>query len=138
MLCVWRELEELVDARSYDEAVRLVVDLREVAVRADGLEEFNRRLAEDHNRYVGGHRQACGDERVDPFRDRGRIRYLPCRRPAFRHARLRHIRARYYRLLRPHQQFHSPPEYSGSGRVHQSPLAMNGSSPDVLMQATAS
>jgi hypothetical protein len=34
----WRELEQLVEARSYDEAVRLVVDLREVAVRADGLE----------------------------------------------------------------------------------------------------
>ena len=48
----WRELEQLVEARSYDEAVRLVVDLREVAVRADGLEEFDRRMAEVRQRYA--------------------------------------------------------------------------------------
>jgi hypothetical protein len=41
-----------VDARSYDGAVRLVVDLREVAVRADGLEEFGRRMAEVRQRYA--------------------------------------------------------------------------------------
>jgi hypothetical protein len=35
-----------------DEAVRLVVDLREVAVRTDGLEEFDRRLAEVRQRYA--------------------------------------------------------------------------------------
>lgn len=48
----WQELEQLVAARSYDEAVRLVVDLREVAVRADGLEEFDRRLADIRQRYA--------------------------------------------------------------------------------------
>jgi hypothetical protein len=48
----WRELEQLVEARSYDEAARLVVDLREVAVRADGLAEFDRRLAEVRQRYA--------------------------------------------------------------------------------------
>jgi len=48
----WREVEQLVEARSHDEAVRLVVDLREVAVRADGLEEFDRRLAEVRQRYA--------------------------------------------------------------------------------------
>lgn len=47
----WRELDQLVEARSYDEAVRLAMDLREVAVRADGLEEFDRRLAEVRQRY---------------------------------------------------------------------------------------
>lgn len=48
----WQELEQLVEARSYDEAVRLVVDLREVAVRADAVEEFDRRLAEVRQRYA--------------------------------------------------------------------------------------
>jgi hypothetical protein len=48
----WQELEQLVTARAYDQAVRLLVDLREVAVRADGLEEFDRRLAEVRQRYA--------------------------------------------------------------------------------------
>jgi hypothetical protein len=63
---VWRELEQLVEARSYDEAVHLVVDLREVAVRADGLEEFDRRLAEVRQHYA--RRRAFLDRlgRADP------------------------------------------------------------------------
>jgi len=48
----WRELEQLVESRSYDEAVRLVADLREVAVREQGLEEFDRRLGEVRQRYA--------------------------------------------------------------------------------------
>jgi hypothetical protein len=48
----WRELDQLVEARSYDEAVRLAMDLREVAVWANGLEEFDRRLAEVRQRYA--------------------------------------------------------------------------------------
>jgi hypothetical protein len=48
----WRELEQLVEARSYDEAVRLVVDLREVAVRASAVEEFDRHMAEVRQRYA--------------------------------------------------------------------------------------
>jgi hypothetical protein len=48
----WRELEQLVEARSYDEAVRLVVDLREVAERATAMEEFDRRMAEVRQRYA--------------------------------------------------------------------------------------
>jgi hypothetical protein len=44
----------------------LVVDLREVAVRADGLEEFDRRLAEVRQRYA--RRRAFLDRlgRADP------------------------------------------------------------------------
>ena len=42
----WQELEQLVDARSYEEAVRLALDLREVAVRAGELGEFDRRMAD--------------------------------------------------------------------------------------------
>jgi len=41
-----------VDARSYDEAVRLVVDLREVALRASAVEEFDRCLAEVRQRHA--------------------------------------------------------------------------------------
>ena len=40
------------EARSYDDAVRLVVDLREVAVREKGLGEFDRRLVEVRQRYA--------------------------------------------------------------------------------------
>jgi hypothetical protein len=62
----WQELEQLVAARSYDEAVRLTVDLREVAVPADGLEEFDRRLADIRQRYA--RRRAFLDRlsRADP------------------------------------------------------------------------
>jgi hypothetical protein len=62
----WRELEQLVEARSYDEAVHLVVDLQEVALRADGMEEFDRHLAEVRQRY--GRRRAFLDRlgRADP------------------------------------------------------------------------
>ncbi len=62
----WRELDQLVEARSYDEAVRLVVDLREVAVRAKGLEEFDRRMVEVRQRYA--RRRAFLDRlrRADP------------------------------------------------------------------------
>ncbi len=62
----WRELEQLVEARSYDEAVRLVVDLREVAVRASAMEEFDRRMAEVRQRYA--RRRAFLDRlrRADP------------------------------------------------------------------------
>ncbi len=48
----WQELEQLVEARSYDEAVRLAADLREVAVRAAAVEEFDRRMAEVRQRYA--------------------------------------------------------------------------------------
>jgi len=40
-----------VDARSYEEAVRLPLDLREVAVRAGELDEFGRRLADLKQRH---------------------------------------------------------------------------------------
>jgi hypothetical protein len=62
----WRELDQLVEARSYDEAVRLAMDLREVAVRANGAEEFDRRLAEVRQRYA--RRRAFLDRlrRADP------------------------------------------------------------------------
>jgi hypothetical protein len=48
----WQELELLVEGRSYDEAVRLAVDLREVAARAKRQEEFDRRLAEVKQRHA--------------------------------------------------------------------------------------
>jgi len=62
----WRELEQLVEARSYDEAVRLVGDLREVAVREKGLGEFDSRLAEVRQRHA--RRRAFLDRlrRADP------------------------------------------------------------------------
>jgi hypothetical protein len=62
----WQEVEQLVEGRSYDEAVRLVVDLREVASRADGLEEFNRVLGELRRRHA--RRRAFLDRlsRADP------------------------------------------------------------------------
>lgn len=65
-MSAWRELEQLVEARSYDEAVRLVVDLREVAVRASAMEEFDRRMAEVRQRYA--RRRAFLDRlrRADP------------------------------------------------------------------------
>jgi len=47
----WQELEQLVDAGSYDEAVRLALDLREVAVRADEPDEFDRRMADIKQRH---------------------------------------------------------------------------------------
>jgi hypothetical protein len=46
----WRELEQLVEARSYDEAVRLAMDLR-AAAQAGKPEEFDRRIAEVKQRH---------------------------------------------------------------------------------------
>jgi hypothetical protein len=40
-----------VEARSYDEAVRLAVDLRAAAAQAGKLEEFDRRIAEVKQRH---------------------------------------------------------------------------------------
>ncbi len=62
----WRELEQLVEARSYDGAVRLAVDLREVAVREKGVEEFDSRMVEVRQRYA--RRRAFLDRlrRADP------------------------------------------------------------------------
>jgi hypothetical protein len=48
----WRELEQLVEARSYDQAVRLAMDLRAAAAQADRPEEFDRRIAEVKQRYA--------------------------------------------------------------------------------------
>jgi hypothetical protein len=47
----WRELEQLVEARSYDEAVRLAMDLRAAAAQAGKPEEFDRRIAEVKQRH---------------------------------------------------------------------------------------
>jgi hypothetical protein len=48
----WRELEQLVEARSYDEAVRLAIDLRDAAAHASEPDEFDRRIAEVKQRYA--------------------------------------------------------------------------------------
>jgi hypothetical protein len=48
----WQELEQLVEARSYDQAVRLAVDLRDAAADASKPEEFDRRIAEVKQRYT--------------------------------------------------------------------------------------
>jgi hypothetical protein len=47
----WRELEQLVEARSYDQAVRLAMDLRAAAAQAGKPEEFDRRIAEVKQRH---------------------------------------------------------------------------------------
>jgi len=47
----WRELEQLVEARAYDQAVRLAMDLRAAAAQAGKPEEFERRIAEVKQRY---------------------------------------------------------------------------------------
>jgi len=48
----WQDLDQLVDARSYEEAVRLALDIHEVAVRAGELDEFGRRLADLKQRHA--------------------------------------------------------------------------------------
>ncbi len=48
----WRELEQLVEARSYDQAVRLAMDLREAAAQAGKPDEFDRRIAEVKQRHA--------------------------------------------------------------------------------------
>jgi hypothetical protein len=48
----WRELEQLVEARAYDQAVRLAMDLQAAAAHAGEPEEFNRRIAEVKQRYA--------------------------------------------------------------------------------------
>jgi len=62
----WQDLDQLVDARSYEEAVRLALDLREVAVRAGELDEFGRRLADLKQRH--GRKRGFFDRlrRADP------------------------------------------------------------------------
>jgi hypothetical protein len=47
----WRELEQFVEARSYDEAVRLAVDLRDATAHASKPEEYDRRMADIKQRY---------------------------------------------------------------------------------------
>jgi len=47
----WQELEQLVEASAYDQAVRLAMDLRAAAAQASKPEEFDRRLAEVKQRY---------------------------------------------------------------------------------------
>ena len=42
---VWKKLDQLVDARSYADAVRLTVDLRDLSQRSARLPEFERRLS---------------------------------------------------------------------------------------------
>jgi hypothetical protein len=48
----WRELEQLVEARAYDQAVRLAMDLRDAAGQAGKPEEFDRRIAEVKQRHA--------------------------------------------------------------------------------------
>jgi hypothetical protein len=55
----WRELEQLVEARTYEEAVRLAMDLRAAAAQAGKPDEFDRRIAEVKQRY--GRRRAFLD-----------------------------------------------------------------------------
>jgi hypothetical protein len=47
----WRELEQFVEARSYDEAVRLAMDLRDAAAHASKSEEYDRRMADIKQRH---------------------------------------------------------------------------------------
>jgi hypothetical protein len=42
---VWNRLEKLIDDRKYDQAVRLTIDLRDVALTAGRVAEFDERLA---------------------------------------------------------------------------------------------
>lgn len=55
----WQELEQLVEARAFDQAVRLAMDLRAAASQASKPEEFDRRIAEVKQRY--GRRRAFLD-----------------------------------------------------------------------------
>ena len=55
----WRELEQLVEVKAYDQAVRLAMDLREAAAHAGKPDEFDRRIAEVKQRY--GRRRAFLD-----------------------------------------------------------------------------
>jgi hypothetical protein len=55
----WRELEQLVEARTYEEAVRLAMDLRAAAAQAGKPDEFDRRIAEVKQRH--GRRRAFLD-----------------------------------------------------------------------------
>ncbi|HET7519065.1 MAG TPA: hypothetical protein VFN05_15535, partial [Actinomycetes bacterium] len=48
----WRELEQLVEERAYDQAVRLAMDLRAATAQASKPEEFDRRIAEVKQRYA--------------------------------------------------------------------------------------
>jgi hypothetical protein len=48
----WQELEQLVETRAYDQAVRLVLDLRQIAVRAGELAAFDGRIAGLRQRYA--------------------------------------------------------------------------------------
>jgi len=47
----WQELDQLVEASAYDQAVRLAMDLRAAASQASKPEEFDRRIAEVKQRY---------------------------------------------------------------------------------------
>jgi hypothetical protein len=55
----WQELDQLVEASAYDQAVRLAMDLRAAAAQASKPEEFDRRIAEVKQRY--GRRRAFLD-----------------------------------------------------------------------------
>jgi hypothetical protein len=48
----WRELEQLVETRAYDQAVRLAVDLRAAAAHTGKPDEFDRRIAEVKQRHT--------------------------------------------------------------------------------------
>jgi hypothetical protein len=48
----WQELEQLVQARAYDQAVGLAMDLRDAAAQAGRPEEFDRRIAEVKQRHA--------------------------------------------------------------------------------------
>ena len=54
----WQELEQLVEARSYHQAMRLAMDLRAAAAQASKPEEFDCRIAEVKQRH--GRRRAFG------------------------------------------------------------------------------
>ena len=47
----WRELEQLVETRAYDQAVRLAMDLRAAAAHTGKPDEFDRRIAEVKQRH---------------------------------------------------------------------------------------
>jgi hypothetical protein len=48
----WRELEQLVETRAYDQAVRLAMDLRAAAAHTAKPDEFDRRIAEVKQRHT--------------------------------------------------------------------------------------
>jgi hypothetical protein len=48
----WRELEQLVETRAYDQAVRLAMDLRAAAAHTGKPDEFDRRIAEVKQRHT--------------------------------------------------------------------------------------